>query len=288
MKYMDLMKKRESIREYRKKKVEEETLEKIRAYFPKAKRLFPEIGTELMIFTDEAAGRLEGTAGYKGYSFGAPAYLVILSAKKDHYLENAGYLGEDMLLKMTDCGLDGCWLTVGDGDMVKHALLFKSDLEVVSIFACGYRKKDPLMKRIDILNPSGKAFKKRSGHAAPKIAQTELVFDHVWNCPVDWDGGSIDSTLDQALYGASLAPSFLNRQPYRYIIGDKLLLLCTTKEEMTSDEDRGLDCGATMLNFDMAYSLYGNESNHWRMGTPPSMWDAKLPEEYYVVAYYDL
>lgn len=53
---------------------------------------------------------------------GAPCYLVILSEAAEHAGENAGYMGEDLVLKLSDMGLDSCWLTFTDEAKVREAL----------------------------------------------------------------------------------------------------------------------------------------------------------------------
>ncbi len=285
MKYMEKIEKRKSIREFRKMGLPAEKLDEIAVSFDSLHRLLPDLPVELVICTGDTGERLEGVAGYQGKSFMAPAYLILLSEKKDHYLFNAGYIAEDLCLKLTEMGISHCWLTVGDSEETKKAAGITSDKEVVVVIACGYGKEEPKKKRLDILSPSNVQFRERPGHIAPKIAQEELVFQNVWGKPVDWEAREIDPLLDKSFYAASLAPSFMNRQPYRYILKGKLVILCVKKEEMTSRKDTMLDAGATMLNFDAIASQ--QDWVDWVMGAPDGIETVGIPDEYDAVASYE-
>lgn len=286
MKYMEKIEKRKSIREFWDRPLEAKTIEEIRAFLPQAMRLIREIDVELCVVTAPDAGeKLEGVAGYRGKCFHAPAYLVLLSEKADYYVENAGFITEDLCLKLTEMELSHCWLTVHDGEAVKKALQIESDKEAVTVLACGYGKKERTKKRLDIFTPSNVSFRERDGHVAPKISQDELVFQSRWGKKVEWDEGGMDPLLDKALYAASLAPSFLNRQPYRYLLQGNRVLVCLKNEDMTNDNDTLLDIGATMLNFDAIASQ--QDQVNWTMGSPGGTEDLGIPEHYEVVAYYD-
>lgn len=286
MKYMEKIEKRKSIREFWDRPLEAKTIEEIRAFLPQAMRLIREIDVELCVVTAPDAGeKLEGVAGYRGKCFHAPAYLVLLSEKADYYVENAGFITEDLCLKLTEMELSHCWLTVHDGEAVKKALQIESDKEAVTVLALGYGKKERTKKRLDIFTPSNVSVRERDGHVAPKIAQEDLVFQSRWGKKVEWDEGGMDPLLDKAFYAASLAPSFLNRQPYRYLLQGNRVLACLKNEDMTNDNDTLLDIGATMLNFDAIASQ--QDQVNWTMGSPGGTEDLGIPEHYEVVAYYD-
>lgn len=289
MKYVEKIEKRQSIREYRKKELTQEQIDQITAYLPDARRLFPEIELELKIAGDTAKNRLEGIVGYGGNAFGAPDYLILLSEHKDYYLENAGYVMEDLILKLTDMGLDSCWLSVnGNSDIIKKALNIAGDKEVAAVAAVGNGKAERALKRLDIINPSNINFNERAGHVAPKIAQDDIAFYGVWGNPVDWDENRIPPQVDRAVYAASLAPSFLNRQPYRFMFSNKILILLAQKEEMVADADTKLDVGAAMLNFAAVMDELNGTGGPWKMGIPDGLGDTKKPDEYEIISYYDL
>src|SRR5699024_8003455 len=85
--------------------------------------------------------QLDGFAGYHGIMINAPHYVILLSEKKDHYMENAGYVGESIAMKAFDLGVDSCWITFTDSQKVIHRLNIVTGKEVVGILALGYGKK---------------------------------------------------------------------------------------------------------------------------------------------------
>lgn len=127
MNYSAMIQNRKSVRSFRSKGVSSESIGEIRTYFDKeCMRLFPEIETQLVIVGGEAQKALEGSAGYEKYLIGAPHYLVLLSAPHENAGKNAGYLMEDMILKLTEMEIDSCWLTFTNSERVKFALSLSS------------------------------------------------------------------------------------------------------------------------------------------------------------------
>jgi len=119
MNYSALIQNRKSFREFTDKQVFFGDLDKIRDYYNSAvRRLLPEIKTELRFFGTDARAALEGAAGYNQFLVGAPQYLVLLSERHPMAYLNAGYIMEDLVLKLTDMNLDTCWLTFADSDDV--------------------------------------------------------------------------------------------------------------------------------------------------------------------------
>ncbi len=288
MRYMKKIEQRQSTRSFKKKAISKKQAEEITKAFKNTKRLLPDIDVELVIAGDDAGVRLEGLAGYGGNSFLAPNYLVILSDKEPGYLENSGYLTEDLILTLTEMEIDNCWLTVNDSDYVKKALRIDSDKVVSSLVAVGTGKKEHGMKRLDIISPSNVKYNVREDHVAPKIAQEDIAYYGTWGNPVQWDEDKIAPQVDKAIYAASLAPSFLNRQPYRFLLSNRIVIILGKKEEMVSEDDTLLDIGAAMLNF-AAVMEEGNVSGRsWKIGTPEGLGDTKKPDEYQFFAYYKL
>ena len=142
MNYAALIQNRKSCREFTGKQVSAASLEAVIRYFETdVRRLLPELDTQLRIFGTEAREALEGAAGYHQFLVGAPHYLVLLSQKHDLEYLNAGFIMQDLLLKLADMGLDSCWITFTDSADVKAALGIENDLDVAAIAAFGYGKK---------------------------------------------------------------------------------------------------------------------------------------------------
>jgi len=142
MNYRALIQNRTSFREFTDTQVPYRLLTEIREYYRNpAKRLIPDIQTQLYFFGTGTREALEGAAGYNQFLIGAPQYMILMSEKHPQAHLNAGFLMEDLVLKLEELGLDSCWLTFHSSDAVKDALAIEDGLEVAAIVAFGYGKK---------------------------------------------------------------------------------------------------------------------------------------------------
>lgn len=284
MDYNALIQNRKSARQFTDKKVSEAVCNELESYYKKAcQRLAPGIDTELWIFGDHTRQALEGAAGYNEFLVGAPQYLVLLSEKAELAYENAGYMMEDLVLKLEDMGLGSCWLTFTDSKAVKDALGIDSSLEVAAIAAFGYPQKARKRMRFNILSMSNVDIGAKRHYFDPKKSVSDLVFLNAWgeSKGVDEQIGFYDDMLWEAFYCASLSPSYLNRQAYGFVISDGQVVLVSCPDAYNTEIDGKLSLGVVMLHFAAAASAWAGKVT-WKLGA-----DAKqieLPEGYSVVA----
>ena len=252
MNYAALIENRKSVRAFRSKPVPASDLQEVRSFYEKScHRLIPELHTELTILDTESGKALVGAAGYQDELVGAPHYLVLLSEKHEHAGENAGFMMEDLILKLTDLGLSSCWITYADGDRVKKALGLSSPLEIAAIAAFGYGEKTQKKLRLNILSMSLVDIIAQKGYYAQKKDVNELVFVDRLNNTLGLDEriGFYDDMLWQSFYGVTKTPSFLNRQPYAFILKDQDLVLVRLADAYTDDASAKLGLGIAMLHF---------------------------------------
>lgn len=252
MNYPLLIQNRKSTREFASKKVPASAEKDILEYFAgSAARLFPEIKTELLIFSDEAQKALEGAAGYNDMLIGAPKYMVLLSEKADGSGINAGYIMEDLILKLQENGLGSCWITFTDSNEIKAALELDSELDVAAIAAFGYAQKSVKRMHVNIKSMSNVDIKAKRHYFDPKKKVSDIVFMDTWgnSDAAEEYIGFYDDMLWEAFYAASLSPSYLNRQPYGFIISGGKLYLVKTDDAYTTETDSALDLGAVLLHF---------------------------------------
>ena len=284
MNYSALIQNRKSVREFADKKVPASALAEIEAYYQKScQRLVPELETKLCVFGEEAKAALEGAAGYKSFLVGAPNYLVLLSAKGDLAVENAGYMMEDIVLKLTDMDLGCCWLTFTDSEKVKSALKIDSALDVAAIVAFGQGVKTTKRLRVNILSMSKVDISAQRQYFAPKHGLHDMVFMNTWgNCEgVDEYIGFYDDMLWEAFYAAAQSPSYLNRQPYGFIIHDGQITLVKAPDSYTDEIDGKLGLGIVLLHFTSTASQWAGKIK-WSFGTDAAK--LQLPEGYQTVA----
>ena len=284
MDYNALIQNRKSARQFTDKKVTEAVCAELEAYYRSGcQRLAPDLATELWIFGDNTRQALEGAAGYNEFLVGAPQYLVLLSEKAELAYENAGFMMEDLVLKLEDMGLGSCWITFTDSKAVKEALNINSALEVSAIAAFGYPQKARKRMRFNILSMSNVDISAKRHYFDPKRPVGDMVYLDSWGQTEGRDKyiGFYDDMLWEAFYAASLSPSYLNRQAYGFVIADGQVVLVSRPDEYNTEIDGKLSLGVVMLHFAAAAAAWAGKVS-WKLGA-----DAKqiaLPEGYSVVA----
>lgn len=284
MNYRALIEHRKSFREFTDKQVFFGDLDKIRAYYSNsARRLFPEIKTELWIFGTDARAALEGAAGYNSFLVGAPQYMVLLSEKHPYTHMNAGYIMEDLILKATEMDLNTCWLTFADSEIVKKALAIESDLEVAAIAAFGYGVKTTKRLRLNMRSMSDVDVVAKHRYMEPKRSVYDMAFLETWGNTYKLDEhiGFFDEMLWESLYAASLSPSFLNRQAYGFVIHPAGISLVRRPDPYNVPIDEALSLGIVLHHFT---SVAENWTGRliWRFGKINAQ--LELPEGHEVVA----
>lgn len=285
MNYSAMIQNRKSVRAFKDAKVAASLLDEIKTYYKDScQRLVPELETELLIFGDQKKDALEGAAGYNNFLIGASQYLVLLSAKGELAGLNAGYVMEDMVLKLTEMDLATCWLTFTDSDKVKAALDITSDKEVAAIVAFGYGVKATKRLRLNILSMSNVDDVAKRKYFEPKRSVYDMTFMNAWGNTEGLDEymGFFDDILWEALYAASLSPSYLNRQAYGFVIdGAHNIILVKRPDEYNTEIDGKLSLGIVMQHFTAVAEQYSARVS-WSFGKDAAA--VELPAGYEVVA----
>ncbi|AMP20101.1 hypothetical protein AZF37_01930 [endosymbiont 'TC1' of Trimyema compressum] len=98
--------KRQSIRKYEDRPVEEDVLQTIKKYIETIEPLIPGIEVKMTIVDRTLFNKIA-----KGkFIVSAPHYIVITSEEKEGSYLNAGYMGEQAVLHLTKLGIGSCWL----------------------------------------------------------------------------------------------------------------------------------------------------------------------------------
>lgn len=284
MNYAALIQNRKSFREFTDKVVPFSTLESIRNYYHNSvRRLLPELKTQLYIFDADARVSLEGAAGYHQFLIGAPQYLVLLSEKHELSHLNAGYLMEDMILKLADMELDSCWLTFTDSEEIKGALGIDSALDVAAIAAFGYGKKTVKRLHLNIRSMSDVDIKAKYRYMEPKRSVNDLVFVDTWGNSHNLDRyiGFFDDMLWEALFAASLAPSYLNRQAYGFLLHDGSVSLVSRPDGYNTKIDGDLSLGIVLLHFTAVAENWAGKL-HWDF--EPAADGLQIPVDHKIIA----
>lgn len=284
MNYSALIENRKSVRAFTGKTVPAARLGDIRKYYRnEAKRLLPELRTDLVILDNRVQQALEGSAGYNEFLVGAPHYLILLSDQHELSGLNAGYIMEDLVLKLQDMGLSSCWITFTDSQKIKKAAGIVSPLEIAAIVAFGYGEKTTKRLRINILSMSNVDISAKRHYFDPKRSIVDMVYLNTWgnSSNVNDHIGFFDDMLWEAFRAASLAPSYLNRQAYGFVLRDGCVTLVSRADDFTTKADGDLSLGIVMLHFSAVAEGWAGKVN-WQFA--PDAADLELPEGYAAVA----
>lgn len=284
MNYSALIQNRKSVREFMDKPVSGRNLETIRNYYTRnVRRLVPEIKTQLFLFGTDARENLEWAAGYNAFLVGAPQYLVLMSESHDLMYLNAGYIMEDLALKITDLDLGSCWLTFTDSEAVKSALGIESDMDVVAIVAFGHGKKAVRRLRLNMLSMSNVDVHAAHQYMEPKRKIRDMAFLNTWGNTDKLDDyiGFFDDVLWEALYAASLSPSYLNRQAYGFLLREGSVILVSRPDAYNRKIDGDLSLGIVLHHFSMVAETWTGRPV-WKFG--PEAEKPELPQGHTVVA----
>ena len=284
MNYSALIQNRKSVREFTDKAVPYAALEAVRNYYVRnVRRLVPQIRTQLYFFGTDTREALEGAAGYNAFLVGAPQYLILMSEKHDLMYLNAGYIMEDLVLKLTDMDLASCWMTFTSSEDIKDALDMDSELEVAAIVAFGYGAKTTRRLRLNLRSMSNVDIVAKHRYMEPKRGIREMAFLDTWGNTEKLDDyiGFFDDVLWEALYAASLSPSYLNRQAYGFLLHDGFISLVSRPDAYNRKIDGDLSLGIVLHHFTTVAENWTG-SPRWQFGADAAK--PALPEDHAVVA----
>ena len=99
----------------------------------------------------------------------------------------------------------------------------------------------------------------------PKRSIYELAFLGTWGNVHRLDEyiGFYDDMLWEALYAVSLAPSYLNRQAYGFLLRDGSVSLVSKPDEYNTPIDQALSLGIALHHFTSVAQQYA-ATLHWR------------------------
>jgi nitroreductase len=284
MDYKDLIARMKSVRNYKEDTIDQEIIQQIKEYYHQSKRLVEDIEIEAMLKNrDEVYENLKNHAGYNNIMIEAPHYLIFLSEDKEHYLENIGYAVEDVRLKAFELGVDSCWITIKDEEAVKERLNIKSNKKLAAIIALGYddNKNKTVIENVSEYNPSKASVSIVEDNVSERLRISDVVYIKKWGEKAEPDEVA-NLGLLEAFFFARMAPSTKNRQPWRFIYDDGLIVLAIRNDKGVSEYENKVDTGIVMLYYQLIVdnTLFKMD---WKFGKPDKEYE--IPSDYSIVAY---
>lgn len=194
-------------------------------------------GARAVIITSDSDKVFRGAIGSFGKIRGASAYVAFIGNMEDlNVQEKVGYIGECFILEATFLGLATCW--VGGffrPDVVKSQITIKHNEQVLAVSPLGYApekysSEEKLMSGFPM------------GHKRKKMESLCLNgFNREWP---DW--------IISALEAARMAPSAVNRQPWRFSVeeDDSIKISVDSLRDPYRISKR-LDCGIAMVHIEV-------------------------------------
>lgn len=201
---------------------------------------FPEARAQLVTTQPQAV--FKGAIGSYGKIKGAPAYLAFIGdIGFSNYQEKVGYLGEAFVLEVTSLGLSSCW--VGGffrPDVVSQQIFLDPGEKVLAVTPVGYTEGQYSLQEKLL---SGLA---KSRNRKDLAELTEGLSRSAWP---QW--------VQLALEAARVAPSAVNRQPWRFRVEPHQITVLVDSLQDSYHIAKRLDCGIAMLHLELGAKAAG-------------------------------
>jgi nitroreductase len=215
---------RRSVRSYQPTPLESELLRSIVTGGEQSTPLFPEIALRFILILDGPAFIREhgGVMRHYGRILGAPHYLAAVSETRAGYMINTGFRMEPLILHATAQGIGTCWLGGGYRRQdVGEILDISPDEQVVALTPLGW----PAAGMRAAMSRTIKLFTPGQGKRLPL---NQIVFAETWGNAIA-DELSGRPALGEMLEAARLAPSWVNSQPWRFVVREERVIVAVAR-----------------------------------------------------------
>ncbi|MCW3489796.1 nitroreductase family protein [Dethiobacter alkaliphilus] len=195
----------------------------------------PADSVRAVLVEDSGSGVFKGAIGSYGKIKGNPAYLAFVGkVNEPDVQEMIGYLGEGLILEATALGLNTCWV----GGMFKQeaaakAVNLAAGEQVYALTPVGYGLENDTFEEKVMRGFKTERKRKPLGRLVSGMPESH------WP---DW--------VRAGLEAARPAPSAINRQPWRFEVQERQVVL-STDGKTDRFVARRLDCGIAMLHFEL-------------------------------------
>ena len=238
---------RNSRRTFQERKIKDITFDKLEKFISELNQSLT--ASRAVLFRSGCNEILKGVVGSYGIISGANAYLAFIGNKNEsNFQAQTGYLGEAVILEATHLELDSCWI---GGFFKKEDLTNQLNLaeqeEILAIAPIGHADSKKSLKE---------KFIKLVSFGNKRKEVNELCLDGFKS---SWPGW-----IRTGIKAARLAPSAMNRQPWRFSAPDNMKVkIMSTKGEGKFGVDKKLDCGIAMLHFEVG-ALFSGAKGEWK------------------------
>lgn len=214
-------------------------------------RPFP--GARTALVRESSGPVFKGIVGSYGKVRGAPLYAAFIAdTAVAHSREAVGYAGEAFVLEATALGLGTCWVSgfFRPGPAAARVPL-NSGERILAVTPVGFA--------VD-----GLTFVERSMKAIVKAERRKTLEE------LTLSGGFGEPWQRAAVESARLAPSAVNRQPWRFRLEPGAVALELDEAGPGTVEAKRLDCGIAMLHLELGALSAGVEGS-WEFTNAPGV-----------------
>lgn len=226
--------KRHSRRSYDGRRVDEASLDALQEVCINFR---PYADARVVLLRSPQVDIFHGIAGSYGKVVHAPHVLAVIADENSHFSHaHAGYTGEAAILEATSLGLDTCWI----GGLFSPRRVGRL-VELTPTTA----------ERVVAVSPVGHAVGPEpsgSERLMRKLAKSHGRKPLAFIAPGSemWPGWAL-----AAVEAARLAPSAMNRQPWRFRVAAGALIISADSPVETPKVTKALDCGIAMLHAEL-------------------------------------
>jgi len=239
MELYSAIQKRISDRKYTQKELPGELLDWLGKRLETLIPLYPEISTRYVLIREPGMAQsfMKGMIGSYG-KIDSPYCIVAISENKAGFMENAGFMQEQLVLELTDKGLGTCWVG-GSFSMEKtRGRVNPAEDEVIAdILALGYAKDSMYNRGL-----------RRMLGCSKRLDRSEVAFFQAWGRDSS-EFLAKNPALSRILGMSNRYPSAVNQQPVRVVLNDGKAVILTRSSEGKYKEAAPMDAGIFMAHF---------------------------------------
>ena len=194
-----------------------------------------------VLVRDSGADIFKGIVGSYGKVTGAPHVLVFIGDTRAPFADqHVGYTGEAVILEATAQGLSTCWIG-GFFDATRASALvsLKPGERILAVSPLGHAAETTSVTERSMVRMAGSSGRKSLETVAPGDRSG-------WP---EWAVAAAET--------ARLAPSAVNRQPWRFRYEPAGLTVSADSPRETPKVTKRLDCGIAMLHAELGAFAYG-------------------------------
>src|SRR4030042_1017328 len=268
MNIREAIRRRVSVRHYEPRPVPEEILQAVVRYGENSVALDGSIRVRFHLIENGklVAERMTYLTGARFLFGSSPHFIIATSEEKSLFMLNMGFRMEQMILFATEQGRGPCWIGgLFTEERIGNFLGLEKNERVIALTPLGYPDTSFYGRMThDLIELGAMNFGRRK-------PLKQIAFGHEWGSPLETE----KSELLEALECARLAPSWVNAQPWRFLVNWKEIIAVADASGRYGSVRDGkhyyrLDAGIAMAHFFLAAKEIGWDGNWHVTGFDPA------------------